>query len=52
MKDGIKNKVTLHKRNVSEIINNIQDVLKEKSYSHVKKLKISKKSGMKEFKNI
>ena len=43
MKDGIKNKVTLHKRNVSEIINNIQDVLKEKSYSHLKKLKISKK---------
>ena len=42
MTDGIKEEVTLHKRNVSEMINNIQEVLKEKSYTHTKKIKIKK----------
>lgn len=42
MQDGIKNKITLHKRNVSEMINTIQEVLKEKSYIHTKKIKIKK----------
>jgi prolyl oligopeptidase len=42
MTNGIKAKVTLHKRNVSEMINNIQEVLKEKSYTHTKKIKIRK----------
>lgn len=46
MKDGIDANVTLYKKNVEEMINGIQDVLKEKSYTYSnnkKSLKISKK---------
>ena len=46
MRDGIDAKVTLYQKNVEEMINGIQDVLKEKSYTYTndkKPLKISLK---------
>ena len=37
MKDGIKNKKTLYEKTVTYMINNINDILKNKSYLHKKK---------------
>jgi prolyl oligopeptidase len=43
MKYGIRNNVTLYKKTVSKMIDNINEILKEKSYTHTKEIKISKK---------
>lgn len=37
MKDGIKKKITLYEKTVTYMINNINDILKNKSYLHKKK---------------
>ena len=44
MKYGIKDKVTLYNKTVSKMIDNINEILKTKSYTHTKEIKISKKS--------
>ena len=43
MKYGIRDNVTLYKKTVSKMIDNINEILKEKSYTHTKEIKISKK---------
>ena len=43
MRYGIRDNVTLYEKTVSKMIDNINEVLKEKSYTHIKKLKVSKK---------
>ena len=46
MKYGISDNVTLYKKTVSKMIDNINEILKEKSYTHTKEIKISKKNGI------
>jgi len=43
MRYGIREKVVLYEKTVSKMIDNINDILKEKSYTHTKEIKISKK---------
>ena len=43
MRYGIRDKVVLYEKIVSKMIDNINDILKEKSYTHTKEIKISKK---------
>ena len=43
MRYGIRDKVVLYEKTVSKMIDNIGDILKEKSYTHTKEIKISQK---------
>ena len=43
MKQGIQKKVTLYDKTVSKMIDNINEILKTKSYTHMKRAQISKK---------
>ena len=43
MRYGIREKIVLYEKTVSKMIDNINDILKEKSYTHTKEIKISKK---------
>ena len=44
MKYGIRDKVTLYNGTVSKMIDNINEILKIKSYTHTKDIPISKKT--------
>ena len=44
MKYGIRDKVTLYNKTVSKMIDNINEILKTKSYTHTKDIPISKKT--------
>ena len=43
MRYGIRDGVVLYEKTVSKMIDNINDILKEKSYTHTRQIKLSKK---------
>lgn len=43
LNSGIRNNITIYQKTVSQMIDNINEILKEKPYNHTKKILISKK---------